>query len=329
MGFLQDAENAVGDVGDYLFKAKKADQTPLNDAGARARDATDQLGYQRDSYIRTPAPMVQGVSIEPTAAAAPGAPPAASPTGLVPPPTGMAQGFGRIGPDGRTPVPSPPPAPPGMVQMPPAGPAAGPPGAPTNYIDPVRNAQGDALGLLHDAALGNQPSAAEIAGKAAADRAASQQFGLAAALQGGMSAGGALRQASEGSAAILGQNANDMAANRAKEIENAQGQLVQGLGGLRKDEFSQASDQAHLNLETQLANQRAELTQRGLDNQQINALLAAQLEAMGIDAKVASAIVDANSKNAAADNAYKSAIINGVMSGGTSLVTGGFPGSAK
>lgn len=284
----------TGKVLGYLLDPQHGDSSALTDAQKDAKARADALNHERQSYAGPAAPMVNGVSAEP--------PP--GPTYTQPPPTTDTSEIGVPGFGVKKTVTHTP------------APVAGPP-AP-NYIDDTRQRQNQALDLLLGAAQGNTPSQAEIASKAAADRAASQQFGIAAALQGSLSPGATLRQASEGSASILGNNANDLAANRAKEMSDARNQLVSGLGGLRTQENTLGLGQAQMNLDAQLANQRAILAQRGLDNQQINALLAAYVQTLGLSVEQARAIVDANFKNAAADNAGGAALVNGV----TGYVTG-------
>lgn len=158
------------------------------------------------------------------------------------------------------------------------------------YIDPVRQQQNDALGLVRSAALGQTPSAAEIAGANMANRAAAQQFGMASAL-GGRSPGTALVQASNGAANIQGQNIADTAALRAKEQADARDQLVRGLGAVRGQEQDLGTTNANLNLSQQ------------------QMLLAAQLRAQGLSDEMIATVLGVNTKNAAATNAFNGGLI--------------------
>lgn len=297
MGLFGDIENGIGKVGTF-FAPKKVDTSPVSNAQSAADFAAQQLETERQIKLATPAPapQVAGASIEPPTMVSLPPPPPAPPQA-----PGMAQGFGTGSgkPFPQTPPPTsaaPPPG--GMVAMP-----------PPNYIDPVRQRQLDALDLLTSAAKGDQPSAADLASKAAADRAAAQQYGQAAALQGGMSAGGALRMASEGSASILGQNAADRLAGHAKETADARNSLVQGLGGLRTQENTLATDQARMDLDAQINNAKLQLESRGLDQQMVHDLLMARLQEEGYSVDMAKAILDGNEKSAAADNAFKASLV--------------------
>jgi hypothetical protein len=160
----------------------------------------------------------------------------------------------------------------------------------TGPADEIRARQTGALDLLTGAATGAAPSAAVIAGQNAADRAAAQQFGLAAAL-GGRTPGAALRTASMGSAGILNQNAADMAAARAAEMATARQGLVQGLQGVRGQDQQVATDQAQIY------------------NDWLKSLLNAQVGVNSASGAAAGASADAAAKQAASENAYKSSPI--------------------
>lgn len=172
-----------------------------------------------------------------------------------------------------------------------------------NPSNDVRASILSSLDGMRAAADGTAPSAAIIAGKAAADRAASQQFGQAAALQGALSPGAALRMASEGSAGILGQNANDMAALRATEMAQARGAYSNALSGLRQQDIGLSTDQGRLTMDA-----------AQLDEERNKNLMMGQLQAMGYSVDAAKAIVDAQARQAASENAYKGGIISSVTS---------------
>lgn len=184
------------------------------------------------------------------------------------------------------------------------------PGISTQYIDPLRQQQLDQLEALKAAAAGTVPSAAELQSRDAASKAASQQYGLAAALQGGMSAGGALRQASQGAAQIQGEANTQGAILRAQEQARARDALTQALAGQRGQEQQLAQAQSDVKLQTDLANQRTKLQAMGLDNSSINALLDAQLRAMGYSNDMARSIIAANAANTEAQNDRNKMILN-------------------
>jgi hypothetical protein len=187
-------------------------------------------------------------------------------------------------------------------------------------IDPVRQQQQQAIAQLQAAAAGQTPSAAELQSQQQGNRAAAQQFGMASALQGGLSPGAALRQASEGAAGVQADVANQGAVLRANEMAGARGQLVQGLAGVRGQEQDLAGTNAGLaqqtNLanaglqqQTNLANLNSQLTTTGQNQDWQKALLAGELQSNQTGASAAGALADANAKNAAAANQYNSSYV--------------------
>lgn len=179
-------------------------------------------------------------------------------------------------------------------------------------IDPLRGRQTGALDLLTDAATGRVPSAAEILGRDQANRAAAQAYGSAAALQGGSSSGGALRQALDAGTQLVGDANTQLMAARAKEMSDARGQLVQGIGAARGQESADATTNANLDQNKNLANTQAAVTTHGQDVSEKGDLISGQNTALGIGASTEKAKVDADTANAASANAYKGAIVGGV-----------------
>jgi len=181
-----------------------------------------------------------------------------------------------------------------------AAPARGlaPPAVNTSQSDQIRQQQLRNLNDLSQAARGVTPSAAELQGKAAADRAAAQQYGLAVALQ-GRNAGAALRQASEGAARVQGDANTQAAALRAQEMANARNQLSQALSGTRGQDAASA-----------VADLNAKLTTMGYDENMKRSLLAAQLQAMGYGTGMVNDIMGANKANVDSGNAYRGAIFD-------------------
>lgn len=303
MGFFGDAWQKIKDGSDIIAQGltpAQADNTALNNAQARAYSTADRLGSERSTYRPPSAPMVQATSVEPRQAAG-GGPPGGAAAGIGPP--GSRPPAGRTAAqmmNGQSPLGRGPQVLGGVQQLAP----------PPSPLSDARSQQNAALDMIRSAALGQQPSAAEIAGRAAASRAAAQQFGQASALQGGLSPGAALRMASEGSQNILSQNANDMAALRAGEMERARGALVQGLGGLRGQEQDISTLDAQLRQQAALANQKAGLDQQTINQDWLKALLAGELQSQGQGVQSAVGLSDANARQAAADNAFKGTIIS-------------------
>jgi hypothetical protein len=165
------------------------------------------------------------------------------------------------------------------------------------YINQARGLQTQNIQQLQDAAAGKVPSAAEIAGQNMANRQAANQFGLAAAMQGGHSAGSALRQAQMGAAGVGAQAREDMMANRAAEQAQARQQLTGAITGFRGSEQDLGENQAALN------------------QQNRNALLSAQTQMAGYGTQGAAAAADANAKEQAAKGQFFGGLAQNLGSG--------------
>src|SRR5262245_43120589 len=171
------------------------------------------------------------------------------------------------------------------------------PGVDRANIDPYAKQQQDAINAIAAASRGEGPSAAELQLRAEADRAAGQQFGLASALQGGLSPGAALRQAQIGSAGVLGEANQQAAILRAKEQADARNALVGALQGVRGQEQELA-----------LSNLRSRLESMGLDQRAIEALLNAQVAATGQGVSAATGIMNADALRAQSANQFKGGV---------------------
>lgn len=181
-------------------------------------------------------------------------------------------------------------------------------------IDPLRQRQTVALDQLQAAADGRVPSAAEILGRDQANRASALAYGQAAALQGGQSSGGALRQALDAGTQLVGDANTQLIANRAKEMEAARNSLVQGIGAARGQESADATTNANLDQNKNLANTTAAVTTHGQDVSEKGDLISGGNTALGIGAANEKAKLDAATANAASANAYKGAIVGGAAS---------------
>ena len=178
-------------------------------------------------------------------------------------------------------------------------------------IDPLRARQTTALDQLQAAANGTVPSAAEILGRDQANRAAALAYGNAAALQGGASSGGALRQALDAQTQIQGDANTQLLAARAKEMSDARNQLVSGIGAAQNTEAGLATTNANLNQNKNIANTQAAVTTHGQDVTQQGDLVSGQNTALATGAGAEKAAVDAATANAASANALKGAEIGG------------------
>jgi hypothetical protein len=187
-------------------------------------------------------------------------------------------------------------------------------------IDPLRAQQQQAISMLQSAANGSTPSAAELQQQQAGNRAAAQQFGMASALQGGLSPGAALRQASEGAANLQADTANNNAQLRAQEMAGARGQLVQGLAGVRGQEQDLSGQNAGLAQQTNLANLNSQITTTGQNQDWQKALLGQQENALNAQTQGATGLANANAQAAAAANQYNSGYIQQAKQFGSKLL---------
>lgn len=264
LDFLKNVPVVGGIANNLMNGPEKADQTPLDEQRKRAAALADSLAAERTGLQGRQGPTVAGVTINPTTQV-----------------TEARRGAGHLG----------------------AGPGAGQVVPIASPLNDARARQTGALDLQERAATGAAPSAAEIAGRAMAARGAAQQFGQAAALQGGMSAGGALRAALEGSQAVLAQNTTDTMANRAAEMAHARDAYSASIQGARGQEQTLATDQAQLTQQGNIANLNAQVNTNAQTQSQREALLAAQLRGEGLVSDAAGNKYKANAADAGAENA--------------------------
>lgn len=177
----------------------------------------------------------------------------------------------------------------------------------------IRQRQLAALDALTGAANGTVPSAAELQMRREAGRNVAATLGQARAL-GGRSAGGAARAGTLASADILAKNTADTAALRAAEQDRNRQALVQALGGTRAQDVDVAGQDARLAQEANANNLRAQLDQNELAERHRQALLQAQLQALGIGAGSGNAIVQAGAANAAAQNKFQGGVLGAIGS---------------
>lgn len=102
-----------------------------------------------------------------------------------------------------------------------------------------RPQQGEALGLMRDAAMGNGPSVAELSLKRNTDRAV-QQISGALASQRGMNAGTQMRNIGNTGAAMMNDANSQASLLRAEEMNKARGDFASALLGFRGQEADQA-----------------------------------------------------------------------------------------
>lgn len=177
-------------------------------------------------------------------------------------------------------------------------------------IDPLRQRQGVALDQLQSAANGTLPSAAELAAKDAANRASAQAYGNAAALQGGSSSGGALRQALDAGTQAQGDVQTKLIADRAAEQATARQQLVQGIGAAQTQEGTLATSNANLAQGANLANQTADVNTKAQDINREQGLISGSNTSTANATAAAKAALDAKVQEQANANALKGAEIS-------------------
>lgn len=128
----------------------------------------------------------------------------------------------------------------------------------------ARGAQGMALALQAQAAMGQAPSAAQALGQNMLDQSLQAQMAGAASARGGsLAQAAAMRNAAQGAGAMQMQGMNQMSALRAQEMAQARGDFMQGASGMRGHDF-QAQGLAQ---QQNAMDMQSELTQRGLNQQ--------------------------------------------------------------
>lgn len=175
--------------------------------------------------------------------------------------------------------------------------------------DETRARQMAALGGLEDAAAGRVPSAAELQMRAEAGRNVAATLGQARAL-GGRSAGGAARAGTLASADILSRNSIQGAQLRAAEQDRNRQALTQAALGIRGQDVDTASQDARLLQDQRQNNLQSQIEQNRLAEQHRQALLDAQLKALGIGAGSGNAAVGASGANAAAQNKFQGGVFD-------------------
>ncbi|HET6284446.1 MAG TPA: hypothetical protein VFH73_26050 [Polyangia bacterium] len=126
----------------------------------------------------------------------------------------------------------------------------------------IRQRQQDLLAGLQAAADGKVASAAELQSRQALDRNVSNQYALAASLQ-GRSPGGALKTAADAVGDLNAHAAADAAILRATETAGARNTYANMLSGVRGQDIGVATDQAGLEQAGKVQNQNVEVTQSG------------------------------------------------------------------
>src|SRR5262249_31396038 len=102
----------------------------------------------------------------------------------------------------------------------------------------------EALGLLSSAAQGNQPSAAEIAGRSAMDRSLANQVSAAGSVRGGpMAQAAAFRNSQRTGAQNEAQMTAGIQAGRAQEMAQARGEYMQGALGYGGQQLGKTQQQ--------------------------------------------------------------------------------------
>jgi hypothetical protein len=179
----------------------------------------------------------------------------------------------------------------------------------TQQADQTRGRQQTALDALTAAANGTVPSAAEIQLREAAARNNAANFGAARAL-GGRSAGGAARAATVANAEANNETNVAAAAGRAAEQANARQALISALGGVRGQDIDTAQSNANLRQQAYGNNLTSQTTANAQADEWRKALLAAQLQALGIGTNAAGQTVNAAAKNTEAINKSKGGILD-------------------
>ena len=181
----------------------------------------------------------------------------------------------------------------------------------TANADQLRARQFGSLDDLAAAARGEVTSPAELQLRQQAARNNAATFGAARAL-GGRSAGGAGRAATLASTDANIRTNADAGQLRATEQANARNQLISALSGVRGQDIDISQSNANLGQAANANNLTAQTQANALAEQHRQALIEAQLQAMGIGTTAASATVAGSKANADTDNKGKDAIKSAV-----------------
>lgn len=111
-----------------------------------------------------------------------------------------------------------------------------------------RAEQGNSLGLLRDAAMGNAPSRAELLSKRQMDQAASGQNSLAASARGPAALAMAQQQAAGNTARSMTDISANTSAMRADEMARARDSYMSGASGMRGQDQARANDASNRQL---------------------------------------------------------------------------------
>jgi hypothetical protein len=183
----------------------------------------------------------------------------------------------------------------------------------TANADQLRARQFGSLDDLAAAARGEVPSAAELQLRQQAAKNNAATFGAARAL-GGRSAGGAGRAATLASTDANIRTNADAGMMRATEQANARNQLISALSGVRGQDIDISQANANLNQAANANNLQSQTQANALAEQHRQALIEAQLAAMGIGTNAASATVGASRANADSVNKSKDSVKNAISS---------------
>ena len=183
----------------------------------------------------------------------------------------------------------------------------------TTKADELRQRQFGSLDDLAAAARGEVASPAEIQLRQQAARNNAATFGAARAL-GGRSAGGAGRAATLASTDANIRTNADAGLMRATEQANARNALISALSGVRGQDIDISQANANLDQAANANNLQSQTQANTLAEQHRQALIEAQLQAMGIGTTAAGATVGASKANAEADNKLKGNIVGAIGS---------------
>lgn len=130
-----------------------------------------------------------------------------------------------------------------------------------------RGRQLDAARQLESAAMGNEPSQAQLLGRNMIDQSLQAQMaGAAGARGGGMAQAAAMRNASQGAAGMQAQGMNQLSALRADEMAKARDAWMTGVTGMRGQDYQGAAQG------TALASQATDMAKTSAQMEQYRAL---------------------------------------------------------
>lgn len=190
----------------------------------------------------------------------------------------------------------------------------------------ARAGQGEAIGLIRDAAYGNAPSQAQLLGQKMTDDSIAASASMAASSRGGpMGAAAALRTAGR-NAAIERQRGNQMAmAQRADEMATARNQLMGGTSTMRQQDYGAAQQAAGMSQAQSMLDEQRQQYYEGMGHDVRTGGVHAGLAKAGLSEGARQFDQGARERRQSREDAQVGAVMEGFGSLATMIPTGSKP----